>query len=216
MRLPTVITAMAFAVPMNVLAATPPDTVPPPAKDVTVVNAPLDVTVVNTSLPVYGEVEVTNDASNPVPITGSVEVIEGRKPYQEYFQESVLPGALEWRGASEPVPESRRLTVEFMTINYPLNTSVSELGSCQLYVLTAPDCDFSSGDTVMLQDVPTTSARRRGLVDDFLITSAAQEWRLFVEANQSICLICPIAEDNNLTGIGSAKVSIVGYLEAVD
>ena len=80
--------ALIAIISMNVLAI-PPDTVPAPARDVTVVNTPLPITG-----EIDADVTIINDASSPVPVTGEVEItgtpsvriIDGRMPFQATLQ----------------------------------------------------------------------------------------------------------------------------------
>jgi hypothetical protein len=63
------LSAIALSVSLSTSAKTPPDTIPAPAKDVTVVNTPLPVTG-----EIDADVTIINNASSPVPVTGTVEI----------------------------------------------------------------------------------------------------------------------------------------------
>ena len=180
---------------------------------------PKPVVVTNPSLPVTGSVDATVSNTVDVKIVNVplIELLNTREPFQTRFITSYSPPAITWRAESAPIPEGTRLTVEFLTINYPTATSVSELGSCNVWVLQEAGCDSGLADKIVMQHrVPTTSSRERGEQDDFLQTSAALPMRLYLDAGQTMCVLCPLPEDNNLLAGGGGQVSVAGYLEIVE
>ena len=81
-------------------------------------------------------------------------------------------------------------------------------------ILGQMTCDLAGdGGFVLFHDVPTT-AGQDDLFPNGLNFSAALVVKIYVEEGQRLCVSCPLAEDNTLTGRGSLGVS--GVLEVVE
>jgi hypothetical protein len=154
---------------------------------------------------------VENESHEPVPVTGTVtvEVKDKGTLFQEQFSGIYGTGVSSWRAESEVVPEGKRRMIEFLTLAYTTSTSLPSQGVCRLFVLDIPGCQGSLANQVAIRhQIPTLSGYNEE--GDGIDVSNALRTFLFLDEGQSLCVICPLPDDNNTISGGS--VTIVGRM----
>ena len=159
--------------------------------------------------PYVMEVEVVNDASNPVPITGDINVITNGIPFQLGFSED--PVGIDRHITTYLVPADKKLVIEFAS------ASVSILPvDIPIFSIETSVNGTSAKHYIMLVKTSTVEGDTGGALDYFL---GSQQMRLYADPETTVTIIIKrfnLGCSNGGCPGFSVFGSISGYLKEID